>query len=201
MTQVLTRASWPFLVILLTLSGCTTQQMMTSPKLDGAPLQQQLSDINNWHIKGKLGLRTDRDSGSLYVNWQQMDRDFDIHLNGALGQGATHIYGNDDLVALERGNRPIITATTPEQLLYENSGWYIPVSHLYFWVRGIPTPEAPIDSSEYNQYGLLETLHQGGWHINYSRHGQVDEVTLPTKMTVQRGELKLTLIIKDWQLL
>ena len=46
---------------------------------------------DNWVIKGKLGVRTAAESGSVTINWLQQKDRYTIHVNGPLGQGAARI--------------------------------------------------------------------------------------------------------------
>ncbi len=160
------------LAAIISLAGCATQTAL--PPTQNVSQLHQLEVLNNWHIKGKLGLRTPSDSGSLYFNWKQKADSFDIQLSGALGQGTTRIYGDQQTVTLEQGSQPKVTAATAEQLLYDNTGWRIPVSQMHYWIRGIPTPNSPILSSEHNEQGRLQSLQQDGWSIDYTRHSAVN---------------------------
>lgn len=168
--------------------------------------QQTLGGIEFWQVQGKLGIRTPDDSGSAYLNWKQLPKQFAIHLNGPLGQGSIWVRGNDSQVSLARSGEETLYAPTPEQLMYNAMGWWLPVSDLYYWVKGIPAPGKPIEEKQHNSDGTLHSLTQNHWQLSYPRYQQLDGWYLPTKVVAQydspnqEGEIKLTFIIKDWQL-
>ncbi len=103
-----------------------------SASSDWEAYRQVLGDIEQWQVQGKLGIRLPDNSGSLYFNWKQWPDEFAIHLNGPLGQGATWIRGSDRQVSLEQSGQPPMTATSPEDLMYNALGWWLPVAELYY---------------------------------------------------------------------
>ena len=217
----------PLFASLLLLAGCTSQQphktanqhtdrqTVSQPARPQPPQAPQLSDwqqyqqvllsIKRWQVQGKLGIRLPNDSGSVYFNWQQRPEDFAIHLSGPLGAGASWIRGSSldaphQQVSLQRGKQAPVYADNLETLMYGNLGWSLPVSELYYWMRGIPAPDTPATAFSHDDQGRLETLQQLGWTLNFSRYREVDSWSLPGKLIAKRGELKLTFIIKNWTL-
>lgn len=203
--------------IALLLSACASQmpdQSSQLPPIPAAPsiqsqwqeYQQLLGSLEFWNLEGKLGIRTPNDSGSAHLNWKQRPEQFAIHLSGPLGQGSIWIRGDDTQVSLERSGEETLYATTPEQLMYNAMGWWLPVSDLHFWVKGIPAPDTPIEEQQRNDDGTLMSLTQNQWQLSYSRYQQSKGWYLPTKVIArhfpagQQDAIKLTLIIKDWQL-
>jgi len=49
-----------------------------------------------------------------------------------------------------------------------------------------------------NEFGTLETLTQNGWTLQYDRYGTALNTLLPQKIKISKGDLKVTLIIKEW---
>lgn len=208
------------IVALLLLNACATQPPSTakddntqavveSPKpIPKAPelltewddYQHILGNIDQWQVQGKLGLRLPNNSGSVYFNWKQHPESFAIHLSGPLGQGTTWIRGNDRQVSLEQPNQPTLRAKTPEELMQKGLGWWLPISQLYYWVRGIPAPQSEPSAQQHHQNGSLKHLEQDGWHLEYSRYQSVSGWSLPSKVVARQQDIKLTFIIKNWKL-
>lgn len=162
--------------------------------------QQVLRTIDQWQVQGKLGVRLPDNSGSVYFNWKQRPSDFAIHLNGPLGQGTTWIRGNDRRVSLEQSGEPPVFAATPEELMLKSLGWWLPISELYYWVRGIPAPGSNPDQLTRGQDGTLLELQQNGWQLEFSRYKIIKGWSLPSKVIARRDDIKLTFIIKNWKL-
>lgn len=162
--------------------------------------RQVLGAIEQWQVQGKLGIRLPDNSGSVYFNWKQWPAEFAIHLNGPLGQGATWVRGNERQVSLEQAGQAPMSAASPEDLMYNALGWWLPVGELYYWIRGIPAPDAPVQSLQRHTDGTLLSLEQRGWQMSYSRHEDVEGWSLPTRLTASNRDIRLTFIIKSWQL-
>ncbi len=187
------RAKWSrlWLIFLCVMSGCAQQPQTLTPL-------KSLASEQHWNLKGKLGFRLPDESGSAYFNWQQSNDAFDIRLNGPLGQGAARLHGDRHGVTLEHNNQNI-RAKDPETLMQQQLGWGLPVSQLLYWVRALPAPNAPIVKIERNSQQQMVELNQQGWKLHYREYNLRDGRWLPTKLTLQQGQIKLTLIMKDWQ--
>jgi len=188
---------------LLLLSGCVHQGSLTPPQ-DVLEHQRQVQAIDNWQVTGKLGIRTAADSGSASVKWVQQIADYQINLSGPLGQKSMIITGTPDKVRLEQTGEPVQEAKTAEALIKKSVGWTLPVAQLAYWIRGVPAPKLRITHLQQNENGLIAQLIQGGWSISYSnyRDQRFDGVILPLpgKITAEYKDVRLVLVIRNWQL-
>jgi len=178
---------------------------LAPPLSDWGEYQRTLQGVKLWQVQGKLGIRLPGDSGSLYFNWQQRPENFAIHLSGPLGQGASWIRGGApdsslQQVSLERGKQPPVYADNLEALMHSTLGWALPVDELYYWVRGIPAPDLPIEQINHDEAGRLARLQQQGWTLRFERYKTINSWPLPGKIIAERDPLKLTFIIKNWKL-
>ncbi len=188
---------------LLLLSGCSlfSQQETLQGQGTSAHWQahkQQVSAIDGWQISGKLGIRAPSDSGSATLFWLQRQDYFDIRLSCPLGSGAARLSGRPDDVLLDIANQGQFRANSPEDLLETRLGWRLPVSHLFWWVRGLPAPDSKsqvtLDGNSH-----LAQLEQDGWHIEYLGYSEQNGYALPERIKLQGADLQITLVIKDWQ--
>ena len=160
--------------------------------------KQQLSQLDGWEINGKIGIRAPKDSGSGTLYWLQRQDYYDIRLSGPLGRGAARLTGRPGDVSLEVANQGRYQAATPEELLEQQLGWKLPVSHLSWWVRGLPAPDSKsqltLDSSS-----RLAGLDQDGWKVEYLSYAEQNGYWLPERIKLHGQDLDVTLVIKDWQ--
>ncbi|ROM80977.1 lipoprotein localization factor LolB [Pseudomonas brassicacearum] len=160
--------------------------------------KQQLSGLDGWQIDGKIGIRAPKDSGSGTLFWLQRQDYYDIRLSGPLGRGAARLTGRPGQVALEVANQGRYEAPTPEALLEEQLGWKLPVSHLTWWVRGLPAPDSKsrlvLDADS-----RLSNLEQDDWQIEYLSYAQQNGYWLPERIKLHGSNLDVTLVIKQWQ--
>jgi len=152
--------------------------------------------MREWQIRGKIGVRTATDGGSAYLDWSQSFDSFYILLSGPLGQGSTIISGNPSGARLENSDGTFVS-DSPENLVMEHTGWQIPINQLLYWVKGIPAPSGDIQMTR-NALGTLDTLQQDGWKLEFDRYGNALDSLLPQRIKIQKDDLKVTLIIKEW---
>lgn len=183
----------------LVLAACAGQQ--PQPPMVG-PGERSVSQLQHWTIIGKLGVRSPRDNGSANLTWQQKAApNYRIHLSGPLGAGATVISGTPGGVSLQRGDEPAMHARDPAQLTEQMLGWPLPVSEMFYWVRGLPAPGGSA-SEQRNAQGQLQGLRQAGWQLSFSDYQAVGAYSLPTRIKAETsqgaGPVKVTLVIKEW---
>ena len=178
------------LSLLLLATACST---LTGSK--PAPIAEFAANaaIQQWQLRGKMGIRSSNKANSAYLNWQQCGQHFDIRLSGPLGQSAAHLYGDNHSVTLTGSEQQPVTAKDPEQLLYQQLGWQLPVSQLRYWVRGIPDPNQRYRADEHG-------FQQSGWRLNYPRQKDTDAYLLPTRVIAEHTRLTVTLILRHWDL-
>ena len=160
--------------------------------------KQQLSSLDGWQIDGKIGIRAPKDSGSGTLFWLQRQDYYDIRLSGPLGRGAARLTGRPGQVSLEVANQGRYEAPTPEALLEEQMGWKLPVSHLTWWVRGLPAPDSK-SRLTLDADSRLSNLEQDDWQIEYLSYAQQNGYWLPERIKLHGSNLDVTLVIKQWQ--
>ncbi|MEH6358873.1 MAG: lipoprotein insertase outer membrane protein LolB [Pseudomonadales bacterium] len=188
-------------ILLLTACAQAPQQsiIVDNPNTFWAQHQQQAATLSNWNIMGKLGIRTAKQSNSARINWQQLNRVFDIRVTSLLGQGVVTLTGTTGNTHIKLAGHGEFNSGNPEALLLQELGWTLPIRALNYWVRGIPDPDNEA-LYQLNEQGLLDTLQQAGWQLSFSRYQTLDSHTLPSKIRLQQGEIALTLLIKRWSL-
>ncbi len=160
--------------------------------------KQRISSLDAWQINGKVGIRAPKDSGSGTLFWLQRQDYYDIRLSGPLGRGAARLTGRPGEILLEVANQGRYQAASPEQLLQDQLGLNLPVSHLLWWIRGLPSPDS---KSRLNLDGQshLAQLSQAGWYVEYLSYAEQNGFWLPERIKLSGYDLQVTLVIKDWQ--
>lgn len=160
--------------------------------------KSQIEGIDGWQISGKLGIRTANDSGSATLFWLQRQDYFDIRLAGPLAVGSARLRGRPDDVQLDLSSQGSFHSDSAEDLLEKGLGWRLPVSHLLWWVRGLPAPgsrsQVTLDADS-----QLAKLQQDGWQVDYLSYVEQSGYVLPERIKLRGEGLQVTLVIKDWQ--
>lgn len=186
------------------LSSCALWAPQTPAPTAPEPGQQvdwvthvrDLTLLREWQIRGKIGIRTETDGGSAYLDWTQSFDSFYILLSGPLGQGSTIVSGNPSGARLENSDGTFVS-DSPEQLVLEHTGWQIPIKNLLYWIKGIPAPYGNVAMTR-TELGTIATLDQDGWHLQYDRYGNALNALLPQRIKIHKDDLKVTLVIKEW---
>lgn len=184
----------------LSLAACATQPMAIAPAntaLSDQAHQQRAATLKNWHIAGKIGIRTPKESVSASLQWVQNNKDYTIRLFGPLGANGLTLIGNPYHVNMTTSNGQSVTASSPEKMIALQTGWKLPVSHLYYWIRGMAVPHLPAQI-KWDAHHHLSELTQEGWHIQYLAYTNAHNIDLPSKLSMDTSELHLKIIISEW---
>ena len=195
--------SLPALLLIILVSGCAT-----TPKEPELPLDlrqslwearhKQLQQMNHWELVGRLGLQVPDQSGSMSVEWLQNQQNFTVYLDGPLGQSLARIERSDQGIVVEADGKRY-EGRTPEALLFNITGWQLPVSYLRFWVQGMPVPDIQAGAMQLDNQGQLLHLQQAGWMIEYLEYRNQSPVSLPGRIRVVRDNIQMTLVARRWQ--
>lgn len=159
--------------------------------------QQQLAAMDRWKINGALAIKNDNQGGQLRFHWAQNQDQFDIDLTAPLGGMIAKVNGRPGSVTLTKPDEPAKHASSAEEIVHSELGWRFPVSHIKYWIRGLPVPG--IDAkTHFDQFHHLQTLQQAGWHIEFARYTNTRGVDVPAKMILQRPPLQLKLVVTRW---
>ncbi len=189
-------------LILLTLAACSTNDPRFSdlpPSADWQEQQVQLRALQHWQANGKLALRSAEGSQSGTVRWQQDGTTTEVNLSGPLGIGGIRIESDGETLLLHReGNIEEIDISSADAIL-RSTGWDLPLPALPHWLKGLPAPDAEIETLELDESSrYLIKLQQSGWHIRYERYGTFGALTLPTRIVLRGPESKATVLVRQW---
>lgn len=197
-----------FLFLIMLASCATVKQTQTQQPAQteavNVPVENRvtsLSNIQNWDLDALIAIRNNakNDSGTANMKWQQSRSNYNIQLFGPLGSNSVKLSGRPGKVSMETSDGKRSSAASPEILLAAKTGWRIPVSNLYYWIRGLPVPTLG-GSKIYDNANHLTQLVQQGWTIRFQNYTSVNQVDLPTKIFLANPELNVKIIVNHWQI-
>ncbi len=160
---------------------------------------QRLNNITHWTTRGAFSITTPQEAQIANYTWKLTDQThYTLHIASSLNLYQLHITQSGNTVTLVKDQKQPLTANNPEALMQQALGYSLPISNLYYWIRGLPAPGTK--QTTYNDYGLLTQLEQDGWTItflNYTHQGNVD---LPQLIRLTGHHLAIKLVIKQWEL-
>lgn len=183
----------------LFLASCATLPPPSSQplQLSWAEREQRLGQMERWKLQGAIAIHTPRESGSASLTWQQQAQNYSISLFGPLGSNSVQILGRPGAVSLEDAQGKTFYAQNPEQLLYDQTGWKLPLSNLYYWARGLPVPQLPAQT-EFDSFHRLSHLNQQNWQIWFKQYAVFSQNELPTKIVLTHPQLNIKIVIYQW---
>ena len=179
------------LALLLLLSACATSN---PPVL----LRQAQTEVSSFAFSGRVAVRHNGERTSAGVRWTHHGPEDEILLLTPLGQTVARIFSNSNGVLLEASGKKYFEKNA-EALTEQVLGWHLPLSGMRYWVLALPAAgsEAVIEKSE---TGQIKTLRQDGWEINYTRYAADSTDGLPLRMTLQRDDMEMQLLIDEWEI-
>ncbi len=188
-------------VVLLVLAGCAGRAPL-SPMAGQRSWQQHvdvMATLNQWQLSGKLGVRTASEAGSATLEWEEQGENYTVYLTGPFGQSLASIQGMPGQVIMNVPDEGVLMGSSLEELVYRQTGWVIPFRLLQYWVKAVPAPGEYSDL-QLNDMNRLQSLNQAGWTIAFDRFGITSGYELPGRLKLQKGDIKVTLLIRRWQL-
>lgn len=185
------------MVALAVLAGCAP--VSRRPVVLGTETaQRKLMELPHWQMVGRVAVQANTEGWNAHVHWEHDHHQDRIRLSGPFSQGAVSIVLQSDSIYINEGNGVVRSSRDPDSLLRERLGFAVPLSHLRYWMLGLPAPGEV--SSVSADYTTGRAFSQQGWHLSFERFNRVNEFDLPQKISVKGGDLKLKLIADEWTL-
>lgn len=205
-----TPAIWPAFIFLLLLSACAGPPPRPSAEVEAlwAARQARLAGIDSWDLRGRLGVRAPDGGGQAALRWQREDEAHEIDLTGPLGKQLLKLFEDGDGARMRDARQREFAAADAQTLLWQATGWRVPLAGLRHWIVGLPAP-ATAGVRELDVQGRLERLRQLGWEVRFLDYMRVDGVDLPRRLVLRYlapgmgdgdAEVELRLLVQAWNL-
>ena len=192
------------LCLLATLAACSslpTQAPTTTPA--SLSLHQQhlasLSRIQQFELKGRLGVQADGKGYSASLLWQHNADQDDIRIYSPLGGQLARIQKNVDGIRFEDAKGLVSVGKDAESLTQAMLGWRLPLGGLADWALGRPANSA-MASLTWDEAGHTLTLNEADWAIAYQQYQASQTAFLPHKLSLKNERLQLKIIVEKWTL-
>ena len=159
----------------------------------------KLIAIVDWGLVGKISLDDGDRGGSGRLQWDVEPGQSELDFHGALGRGAWHLQIGEEGALLKMADGSEETAASVAELIQDSVGWPVPFEALQWWVRGLPAPGA-IESEQLGPDGLLVSLRQFGWSVDFNRYESVGGVGLPVRLKATQDQYRVKLAVRHWRM-
>lgn len=175
-------------LLLAALSGCAT--------LPPAPPRAQ-AFFPSFEISGRISVRHENAGFSGNLHWRHVLDEDEFVVLTPFGQGVARITQNSQGASLQLADGQVLHAPDAESLTQQALGFRLPLGGLPRWVQAQAVSSDAV--MRHNENGTLGFLNEQGWNIEYSAYQAQGAALLPGKFSMENAELKLRLIIDDWQ--
>lgn len=179
------------ILLLLGLPGCATFQ----GESDGPSSARSPDRLTVWDMEGRIGVHAAKDSWQADLTWSHDLKQDRLRLSGPLSQGLISIILQKDLIYINEGDGIENLARDPEAALKARLGFAVPLKSLRCWILGIPNAEEP---SQPLASGPVGAFMQQGWRIVPSNLITVGGYSLPGRLLVEGGGVRLKIIMDQW---
>jgi outer membrane lipoprotein LolB len=170
---------------------------------DGALAYEQRATLvgawPEWGLSGKISLDDGAEGGSGRLNWSVRPGISELDFRAALGRGAWRLSIRPELAILTEANGDRQIAPDADFLVRERLGWSVPVDALAWWVRGLAAPGV-VEARELDEAGLLVSLQQFGWTVEFDRYDSQALTAMPRKLNAKSQDYRVKLAISQWRI-
>jgi len=178
-------------IFLLGLLVTSTACSILAPNKEYVPRPVQVISAP-FALNGRISVSHQGERDSAGFRWVHLLESDEILLLTPFGQTAARIYRDAQLATLEQDGKRY-QADSMESLMRQVLGWYLPMNDLHHWILGMPNTASPVQVEKIENE-QISVLHQDGWEVRYMRY----EDTLPTRLQLQYKDLKVKLLIDEW---
>ncbi len=174
------------------LGGCAS-----SAKRDITPADP--ASIDRFELSGRVSVKVKAQNKGYpgKIRWQHEGTKEDLWIYTPLGNLVARLEQDENTAAITTAQGEEYRAGTLSFLARDVLGYDLPIDALQYWVRGLEWPKGRTNSLVKDGKGRLTMLAQDQWEVSYQAWS--DGNGLPSKMIVENEEMKLSLVIDQWQ--
>lgn len=181
-------------------AGCTGPlERPEAPRIDWLERRDMLREIEEFRMEGRLALNTGRRGYSGTVSWEQNDDIVDFRFRGPFGFGGFRIHGDTDQLRVKTTAGEEFLLRDPELEMTERFGWSLPVHSMRYWILGVSDPALPAAEVPGDD-GLLMSIEQGGWFVQYDGYIESEGLLLPRRLDLENGDVRIRVMTDRWDI-
>ena len=188
------------IVTLLLLSACSSVPQKIEMPLPAQERQQKLATLTTFELTASLGVKVPGDSVSGSLNWQQQGEFYRADMNNFIGVNIFKLH-TDVNGATVQVSGETHQAQSAAVLLDYLSGWSLPIAEMPLWLKGMAGHQGsdlrwdPL--GRLISFSLLDSQNRR-WQVSYPEFFP-DQLSLPKRITLESGDTRLKLVIRQWK--
>jgi len=189
----------PYFAALILLAGCVSAPSRKPAESVPWPQRRaQLQALDPFALTGRVAVAAGSEGFSAHLSWDQRGSRTTVELNGPLGIGGVHVTADGNVLHVESSQGQQLADDQARDELRSKLGFDPPLGSLRYWIVGAPDPGTPsVETIGADQ--RLTSLEQDGWQIVYSNYISAGQTWLPQRLTLQRGDVRVRVIVDQWR--
>jgi len=185
------------LALALVLVGCTVAPPRKAAQMPWPERRARLQALDAYELAGRVAVAAGSEGSSAHLTWRQQGARSTVQLNGPLGIGGLHVVADRGTLDVETSKGRLASDEARAEL-QEKLGFEPPLGSLRYWLLGVPDPASPaIETVGSDQ--RLAGLVQDGWQIAYPDYLDASGYSLPRRLTLRRGDVRVRVVVDRWQ--
>jgi outer membrane lipoprotein LolB len=189
------------LFLSLTLAGCSL--MPWSSDDDAEVLTFLPADqLNQWDLTAKFSVSTKDGTESGSIRWILNPAEERLDVLSPTGSVVAQLTMTESEARLKTDDRETV-AKDADTLFKDVMDISLPVNALRYWVRGLDSPDLPLESVEKDGEGRITELSQDGWQLAYNGNISIESGShrfeVPRRLTATRGDIEIRWASTEWQ--
>jgi outer membrane lipoprotein LolB len=189
------------LFLSLTLVGCSL--MPWSSDDDAEVLTFLPADqLNQWDLTAKFSVSTKDGTESVIIRWILNPDEERLDVLSPTGSVVAQLTMTESEARLKTDDRETV-AKDADTLFKDVMDISLPVNALRYWVRGLDSPDLPLESVEKDGEGRITELSQDGWQLAYNGNISIESGShrfeVPRRLTATRGDIEIRWASTEWQ--
>jgi outer membrane lipoprotein LolB len=190
------------LIVALVLVGCQSVPKSVAPAAALGPgewpaRRAQLQARSQFTAQGRIGVIAGTDGFNGRLRWMQDGTRSTVNLDGPLGVGGVRVIDDAGVLTLTNPAGEALDSQAAHDELVRRMGFEPPLQSLRYWLQGVPDPASPSTEMP-GALGYLDSLAQSDWTVTFGLYAQTPDGALPRRLTVERGNVRVKLIIDSW---
>lgn len=193
------------LITIFVLSACSalTDKPAPEPLLVSNDHQTNIAQLTKWRVTGKIGFITPQQRQRANLSWQMNESigQQQLNLSTYLGINVLKVSSMSGEHQIEVDGK-LYRGQNLSDLITQLTGLNLPAEALAFWLKGIPYRYQDIVSYQADNQlaeSISSAINGKVWQIRYQAYREFNGYVLPTKMTIEQGELTIKISLNQWQ--
>lgn len=186
-------------VAFVMLAGCRTAPAPAPAAPPWATRCPELQSREHFGLRGRVAVAAGGQGFNARLRWAQEGNHSQLALEGPLGAGAVRIDADGSDLDIVTANGARLTSDAAHTELDARLGFDPPLASLRYWILGVPDPARPAAETLDPLRQRLTRLEQDGWRIDYGSYVAAGREWLPSRLTLERADVRVKLLVDDWQ--